>query len=508
MDEETTRLIPVAKSYSIKELTGFWGKWFRVPPGKLGVILHKDGICSTFFPGKRPVIRPFERLTQRESGIRIGYIPQGPFSLPARFEAIKTGDAEFIDIQMVLQLKVIDPKIFFPMVVVPVGELIEFPDFGKVLIRDKIWQVMNHYERDDILRRIPTDKLVKEIVETIALCFTGVGLQLMDIPLVLIERSEDRLIKEEELIELQAKVEEKQQAPDLEKDVESDLVENIANTVLPESASLRFRKGKPFSEVIDNLQHLRNLQSSHKQHWLLRSLINPVSTEIDPKTKNAIKRWRSLEINWILILLLIGVAISYLIYRFHLNFKSAEIVGFLVGIWGLIISFILNSLKKLVEKSEAILLRSSPFSDLENVRLVKLEDRREVDRLVRGQSANEVKRTLEVISETRGVVYRAGNTELALQIKEFERELEDRKSKFNDLSYGIPFYLSQAMVTDSDWKIELDKEEEILDQLKEMEILAENFRIAAPAVELADLKKIEKHLLAVENLFYSRTRIN
>ncbi|MHC1783634.1 MAG: hypothetical protein AB9891_12920 [Anaerolineaceae bacterium] len=77
---------------------------------------------------------------------------------------------------------------FFTSVVIPMGEVNELPDLGRDSIRDDIEKILRQYEREDILRRIPTERLADEICQGIRKSFPRMGLELVDISLLLFRR--------------------------------------------------------------------------------------------------------------------------------------------------------------------------------------------------------------------------------------------------------------------------------------------------------------------------------
>ncbi len=501
MKDQKIENYPVARSYTLMELTGWFGKWFHIPEGTQGIMIDTSGNYKLFSPGKRPAISPWARLTGKGIGVHLGYYPPEPFELPARINNVLCGDDELVDVTMNLIVKVIDPVFFFKRVLIPVGELIEFPDIGIESLHDEIQKVIGQYTRVDVIHNVPTSSLINQIREKITGILNWMGLDLLDIPLLFFRQTEDRLMISDKLAEIDSRME--NSAPT---EMDTAQLEKITREVLPDSSDLRLVGNKSLKETMNNLKNLRRIENLPKRHWLLRSLNSPALDGMDNKTRITLRKIQSLQTNWIIFLLILGGAITYILLKLELN--NSEIIAFLVGTWGTILSFILASMKKLVEKKESILLGSNSIVDLEKSLLVSHEDRKEVDHLVRQQCGTELKRAFEIINELRSRVYRAGEVDLALALKSFESELDEKQTKIQSSSFGRPFYLSGLPISESEWKSILDQEEEVLSTAKNIILMVERIRSKDLDLELADIEKVRQQVQLLEDRFYDRSRIN
>jgi hypothetical protein len=501
MKDQKIENYPVARSYTLMELTGWFGKWFHIPEGTQGIMIDASGNYKLFPPGKRPEIRPWARLTGKGIGVHLGYYPPGPFELPARINNVLCGDDELVDVTLNLFVKVIDPVHFFKRVVMPVGELLEFPDIGRDSLHDEVQKVIGQYARVDVIHNVPTSSLVNQIREKITGILNWMGLDLLDIPLLFFRQTEDRLMISDKLAEIESRMD--NSAPT---EMDTVQLEKITREMLPDSSDLRLVGNKSLKETMNNLKKLRRIENLPKRHWLLRSLNTPELDGMDNKTRITLRKIQSLQTNWIIFLLILGGAITYFLLKLDLN--NSEIIAFLVGTWGTILSFILASLKKLVEKKESILLGGSRIADLEKSLLVSHEDRKEVDHLVRHQCGTELKRAFEIINELRSRVYRAGEVDLALALKGFELELEEKQTKIQSSNFCSPFYLSGLPISESEWKSILDQEEEVLSTAKNLILMVERIRSKDLDLKLADIEKVRQQVQLLEDRFYDRSRIN
>lgn len=506
MEIEKNTKVPIAKAYSIEDLSGWFGKWFHVPDGKQGIILYGDNEYELFPSGKRPVIRPFDRWIEKGTKIRLGYIPLGAFDIPARFSALPCGDSEPIDVSMILLVEVSAPALFFSKIVFPVGELVELPDLEPVSLRKKIGEVLLQYEREDILSKVPVENISTEIIQLVAPLFPQFGLKLLEMSFLVFQRSDHRSIEESKISEIEEKAL-KTLTNDAELTTRSEMNE-VIKKVFPDSVRLDAQKSRHLSEVIDALHQVKRLENRPKQHWMLMALSNKGIDEADDKTQNVLRKWQRMEINWIILLLLIGSGLTYIFYHFGFDLTSGEIIGSLVGIWGLIISLILNSIRKLVDKKETVMLAKNGLAGVNSGKLVGLEMRSEVDKLVRQQCAMELKHVSEILNNSRAKLYDEGQTVLALKIKELEKSLEEKQKKVLDVSNTKPFYLTQMTVTDIEWQRLLDQEELSLQESKVLGLMTEAFQFAIPNVNVEDINKIENQLQVFNDSFYDRSRLS
>lgn len=490
---------PVAKVFSPLELRGWLKKSVAIPPGKTGIALYRNGKTRTLTPGKTLLLNPFTRLRGDGIGMLVGYVPSDPFKLAARYENLLTGDDELLDVNLLLEVRVIDPAIFFSSVVVPVGEVIELPDFGSQPIHDSLERVVSQYEREDILRRIPSDRLSSEVRAAIQPGMSGFGLELHSIFHLFFKRSEDRLVTEEKLAALESRVGQPEAA--------AREGEQPGSQLLDDSGRLLSNEKRPLADLIDDIHTFRRLERSPRAHWIFRSIQEPKMDGLSEQEKTTIRKYRGLEFRWAFFFLLIGAGITYLLFRSKLDLNSTEMIAFLTGTWASMISLILARLKKVVEKQENLFYESNTRGTKDAPRFIATEEKQGVEKLVRQQCAGEVQHTRELMNSAREDVFRNGNAELALRIKELEKRLETQKEKIINTSSYVPYYLADTPIRESEWKKILDREEEILLQAKSLGRMAEKFRSLAPNVQTVDLEKLENQSRQLEDLLYARSRI-
>ena len=502
MKQKNESSVPLAKAYFLGELPGWLGKKLSVPAGKQGIVIDADGKCRLFTSGQSKILNPLDRINGEGIGLCTGYIPAKEFEISAHFENMLTGDDEFLDADLLFILKASNPEVFFTKVVLPEREIYDLPHLGNGAIEHLVSKVILQYAREDLLIRIPTENLANEIISELRDSFTLFGLQILDIPLLLFRRSEDRLLVDEKMAELGNHLEENQETSDVQV-----AITQASREILPGSISLRARTKRPLSEVIQGIHVFRKMRDRPKGNWLTKALRAPDISELDEKSRQSLRKWRRLKLRWAGILIALGMVVMYILYRLGINLKSEATIAFLFGIWSLLISLVVNTLKQLVEKEEMILFGIKNWKDLQSIHIVSQKDRSELDGLVRGQCSNQIQHTLEVVNGCRASVYREGNQDLALQLKELEKKLEKTRDQVLNADFGKPFYISEIPVNESDWKKILDEEEELITLSCGLGTAVENFRMNLMKANVQVVEAIEKQLYLLEDQFRDRSRL-
>jgi len=506
MENIGSNAVPVAKTFTLTDLSGWLAKSLLIPQGKNGIVVLANGDCKTLPAGKSMILDAVARFKGDGIGMQIGIIPSEPFDMGARFENLLSGDDELLDVNLLLRVNVSDAKLFFRNVVVPVGELSDLPELENESLHYQMEKLVQQYAREDLIRHIPTERLVGEIIDKNTKDFQRIGLQIIDVPLLLFRRSEDRLIIDEKLGELETQLANISNTLENEESDEHAPIEieEIADQIFPESAGLRSSEMRDYSEAIADIQNFQKLDQNPKQRWLLKLLQTPKTDDVNREIQKNRRKWRLQKIFWIIFILLLGFSISELLNRFNLPDKERNILYAVV--WVSSIFFVILLLRRNLRKNESISAYKKSMPDLENAGLIKQDDRIHADQFVREQCAKEMQHTKEVMSDSRRLIYHEGKTEYAIRIKELEKQLDDLQSKFLSSTFGVPAYLSQLAINGPDWTKVLDQEEEVLRKVKCLGTMAENFRLGTQDLGMDELKKIEEQLLLLENAFYDRSR--
>ena len=494
--------LPIARAFSLDELPGWLGKRLDVPQGKQGIIIDASGRMDLVQQGKPKAITPLARINGKGIGLMAGYIPADEFQISVSLTNLLSGDDALLDADILFSAKVNNPRVFFTKLVVPQRELHVLPVLEGNALHKMVEKVTQLYEREDALRHVPTHQLTSDTRSVLGNVFSLYGLQLVDIPMLLLRRSEDRLLVDEKLAELETALAGKQDDEDAHRHIEA-----AANQLLPGSISLRSGEKHALTDVVSGLRRVRLMKGRLGQHWVLKALRNPSADELDAKTNRALKRWRKLKIIWMSLLLLFGIGLTYLIIKLGFNMRSEAVIGFLLGTWGLLISLVVTAMKQLVQKQELIIFGAKSWKDLENARIVSKNDRTEVDRLVRQQCSQELRNALDVLNASRAELFRSGKKDLALKIKDLEKKIENASSDMLSSDHGTPFYLSDISISELDWKRTLDDEEELIAYSIKLGDMAENLRLDLSQASTDYIEEIGRQLFVIEQCFKDRARI-
>ena len=497
---------PVAKSYAPYELRGWLKKAVNIPPGKIGIVLYGNGVQKILPAGKSLLLNPYTRLRGDGVGMLVGFVPESPFDLGARFESLLTGDDELLDLQMLMSFELIDTARFFTSLVVPVKELVELPDFGIKPFKQSIAGVISQFEREDLLYHIPTENLASEISASLARLVPKFGIRLKSISYLLMTRPEDRMIIGEKLEQLAGSLDTIQQEQAIA-DINNKQLSETKVGFFPVTFSMRSMERKPLAEILEDIRNSRALENKSRSHWLLRSLQAPQAEEMSQGEIQQIRSFRAMEFRWIFIFIAIGSIITYFLYRSRIDINNVEIIGLLVSIWGTIFTLAIIRLKKIVEKQELLHSRNSAWASVDNIRYINNKDKREIDKLVRNHCVKELAHTQEILNKVRKHFYDTGNTELALQIKQLEQKLEEQRTTILSPGFVSPFYIADASVRESDWNRILDQEEDILILAKNFGEMAEKLRLSLTEVSKEDVNKVELLAATLEDQMYARSRL-
>jgi hypothetical protein len=96
---------------------------------------------------------------------------------------------------------------------------------------------------------------------------------------------------------------------------------------------------------------------------------------------------------------------------------------------------------------------------------LRIKDRQVIDRIVREQCQLELGIQKETLNELRSRVFHAGDTDLALEMRQIEQKIEDFIAKTKDDNFGAaPYLRSDIRISEKTWLTFMDSEEILLIQ--------------------------------------------
>ena len=503
MNQEETKRFPLARVLRIKELKGWAGKDMVVPPGRVGIVIDENGQAKTLPEGTHPVLTFLDRLNGRAARMRFGYILVQPFTTRLDSGYLLSGDGVLMDMSLFASVEIADPGRYFVEQVVP---LVEVQEVG-VQLNERDQQavagaLVRKYAAVDLAGTLSTERLAAEAFGPLDAVLQTQGLRLVQVLVLAFWPVEEReKIRQQEAM---IRVESEAQLQDFKKQFEQ-----AGNG----KSALRLveAKGGAFANSIESVKAWisnRNKPSfqDSKLFSMLRS--NSGTGQKTPPVRHPTNGWWLPGITWIVILLLIGAAMTGLALYLGEGVSRATIYGFITFVWMWIVPFLLKEIKKLVEKQETInedtwIVAPDTLVDT----FVKLRHP-EMDQLVRQQCAFELGRTQEILNQVRSKIFKAGNTETALKIRDTERFIDDCRQKVLSQDYGQPPYMGDLEINIMAWNAMIDYDENLMlyaSAMSEKALLVQQEVKPGEELDLA-LPEIEKHLNTFIHQFAGRSR--
>lgn len=471
MNKVENNFIPLAAAYNLQELKGWIGKKMTVPVGKRGIIIFRDGKTQLFPPGTHQVVNPIQRLTKQAGGLIAGFIPEKQLPLHLKISNLLSGDNHLVDVSFMCELNIVDHKIFFEQEVIPhktiQGPAFEWDDQESF---KAVYQVINRYALEDLVSGAITNDLRTQITEILQSSLMVKGLQLASINLITIWPVEDRVRIEEKLFELNQKlssieldkkmseIETNAQLFDFMNEFGIEWPKTSGVPLILEEKSIQSENPSFInwvrSEIKDNLPG-RNFRI--KSFW---------KKETKQKGKRRVKKVKFVpRILFVTLILIIACSVSGLFSKITEAAAPERRLDFYILIISIVISVILDSIVTLYKQWEENL---STDWDLEGA--IMLEDlsrnnRERVDKIVREKSAAEISEQKRMVNDSRSRVYRSGNEDLALKLRQLESKLDESTHRVLDINFGeAPYLQPDLKISKRLWENMLDVDEHLLVQ--------------------------------------------
>jgi hypothetical protein len=551
---------PLAIVIPIKELKGWLGKRLIIPSQRLGVVIDAGNDVITFPSGSHSLVSPWERLSGKAVGMRVGYIPTEPVSVQVQDAYLLSGDNILIDFNLTATAKIIDPGRFFREVVIPRGEIFQtIIDVSDKRIHAALSSLVQQYAANDMIRGLPTNRLAGNIQIVLNTLLQSQGLAIQSIDLILFWKSEDKVAAQEKILALEERIQDleikkkmaqienqaqledfiHQLQPETNVDVgfrpvpvtdsqavdgsnQTDVLERPIKGITPnvaqpfitgdetkpvEKTALQSNLGSVFYDGLVKLKSAANTV----RHWRIEDLFNnkKFSDANTPSRTSAplpsIVRTRTL---YIFGLLVVGVGMTRLAVWLEGQVSSVLLLSFLTGIWGIVGQQIVHSLTKMIERREEIRQadwiqpRESILDDLAG------SDRQQTDRLVRQQCGEELAHCRDILNDIRSRVFKNGQVDLALSLRDLERKFDLNSKKTLDNLIGAPSYMDTTLsITRKTWDRMLAYDEDLLCAANAISERAVILQQKAPEGVNADgVKDLEKQLDTLMHRFIGRSR--
>ena len=505
----------LAKAWPLEELKGLIGKKLTVPAGKTGIAVFKDGKSELFTSGENRVISSFDRLAGKGAGFWAGYIPEEHFSVIVSITNLLSGDDKLLDLNLLCDVSVNDPKNFFLNVVVPPRELknqsvaIDIPELFSGFAT-----IIRNYTAEDLIKGELDAEISKKAKSLLGLMLPEKGIKFEALTMVSFWRQEDRLAIEEQLFLLDQKmkdIEFDKKLAEVESKEEFDQLLNSNGIEMPKQASIfSFFKPTKKNDLNQLVQEIKN-EDQPGHNFRMKSLL--IKKEIDkasPKKNPILQNWWVPRVIWMVFVLLIALGATFYLTKGAEKFEWMGNQAFYIAIWTFAIGAIIESVTKLFKQWEAFFADSPYQSNVLGMDNIKFKDRQEIDELVREQLGMELGMQRDIFNELRSRVYKMGEEDLALELRRVERKIDEGRQKVKDLKIGKPAYLREDMkLTKTAWNYLMDEEEIILVKAALLSEEAQTIQLEAgnPQKIASKLSDYETKLDSFINAFIARERV-
>ncbi|HQA28472.1 MAG TPA: hypothetical protein PLA02_04555 [Brevefilum fermentans] len=459
----------LARAFQLKDLSGWISKKLIVPPGRKGIALFRDGSYDLFTPGENRVITDLDRFLGKGAGFWAGYVPSEKFNATVSISNLLSGDEKLLDLNILCDIAVENEVRFFQEVVIPQGDI---SSHNLVLDLPELYQTFASMVRDYTADDLTSGNLEHEFAQKASILLANLlpnkGIRFEDILVISLWGQEDRIAVQQQILNLNQKLkdlefEQKVAQAENEADLEKVLKDN--GIVLPKKAQLfplNFQK-KNQTKLKEWVEGVTN-DGQPGHNFRLRSLL--IKKEIDTANRPDspfLNNWWVPRVIWIVLVILAAIAATYFMRQASSKYEWLSRSEFYITIWMFVLAAVIESVSKLFKQWEGFFADVKKPSDLLGLDNIKFKDRQTIDRVIREQSQMELNRQWEILNELRGKVYRAGDEDLALEIKQVERKLEEFLPKLKDAGVGKPVYLMDDIkLTKASWNLLMDKEEILL----------------------------------------------
>ena len=477
----TPSIFPLGRVFHLKELPGWLGKRIQVPPGRLGVAIDKEGTVRTFPTGSHQILSAWQRLLGKGVGLQVGLVPSEEFTAQLKLDYLLSGDGILLDLLLVCGLQVSDAGIFFSKLVLPQGEIHAngfYLDPG--LLQAPLGALVTRYAAADLLHGRLDAALAAQVQSSLVGSIGSLGLQATTISLFSLSRSEKRLELAEKAqslkerlqdVDLQAKmtvIENQAQLDEFIQQLDPE-IQQLAQVQMGENASPSATvslKGK-VGAFFYNWLGAESNQEHGKRRWMIEGLFKhkqaAVKTPGIEKGPRPRQGWWVGRVVWMLAVLLLALILSGLVNLIASATSWNNPLEILLIIWGFTLGVILESIKALYEKREAISESSWNLPGFQHLDDLVGNNRVWADQVVREHCTRELVHIRETVAEVRGSEYKRGKTDLALQLRnEVEHNIEECSQKIGRPDFGRPPYVTDLHISRHGWEHMLDNDEDLL----------------------------------------------
>ena len=461
-------------------------------------------------------MQDFRPVTSRAS-------PSAPGS---RAGNLLSGNGELLDASLFCLAEAGDATRFFEQVVWPLGRL----QSGEIdLSSDTAAEILDAFTRryaaEDLVQGLPTTRLLPEIIKLINPELEARGIRLLDVPVLSFRRASDRALVAEQAQEISARVrdveldgvmdelEKQAMFEDFARQLDPELVRLAgvrfsAASAAPETAPAPVSGTKLPSRLESLLAWLRTEAEAVLPPWRLDALWKKQPERPQPTPRSLPKNWWIPRAVWIVLLVLLGYLLTRWVVGFSVQSGWSSPWGLILMVWAIVLGGIIESMKALLEKRERLLEAPHTLTNSASLKDLAGKDRLKIDQIVRKQASTDLLSVRETLNELRGKIYRAGNEDLALQVRALEGRFDQATERILRTDLNPAAYLEELLVDRAAFSRMLTSDEELLARSAALSEEAHALQQAFLADQLdpASLKRLESNLETFTHNFEQRSR--
>jgi len=520
----------LGKSFQINELAGRASKYLNVPPGRQGVVIRRDGWAPLYPPGSHRVLTAWQRLRGLGVGLHAGFVPAGPFSAWLQADNLLSGDGELLDARLLCSLEVADPQRFFSEQVLPRKALeVGAIDLSDSTLAESLAAWARRYAAEDLRFSLPSARLFPELQTALQPSFDFSGLRLNALQLVSFQPADDRLLIAEKVQALNERLQDvalQKKMAELDNQTQLDGFIQQLDPELPQKIGLRLPATEDAdaaastsaaapASLPDQVRSWFIAESGLGKtglNWRMQVLLGKAKKPrriIDHISQANLRHWMNRRTIELLLLIGIGYGLSYLVRSLTAGASWADLAGLLFVIWTPILGLVVNRLIEYVRKREQAEQEAENEDIQTDLDDLSYDDRQRAEQLVREQCRNDLTSAQQILEQLRSKLYRLGQEDLALRMRELERHFAANLTRLGDTEFGKPAYLSDLNINGPVWYSMVGYDERLLASATLLQDSAERLQqkyTQQQRLEINWLDSLESQLDEFMHRFEARSR--
>jgi len=213
------------------------------------------------------------------------------------------------------------------------------------------------------------------------------------------------------------------------------------------------------------LRAMQGVRDSAGRHLNLNSLFRKKEKSAPrPRKRRMPRYWWLGRAMWMLFVVLVAAGLTKVINWLASGAESGDRWGFVLAVWTFAVVTLLESIKALYQKREKLSERYWMAEGDVYIDDLTGNNRQRADALVRQQCALDLNTARRHLNDLRARVYRGGDVDLALRIRQLEQKIDDVIRDVNNPNFGSAPYISDLKIGKPIFEKMLDYDEALLER--------------------------------------------